>query len=139
MAKNLSVPMIGICRGLQFINVVHGGTLIQHLNEHGDGLHEVRAYDGTEHTVNSYHHQSVILPKNARATTVAYIQHPLSEEEDTIYQHDSEEKHFEVEAVFYGKTRSLGVQWHPEIPDHGGNSKSLFWNLFTLTDITIPD
>src|SRR3990167_7491962 len=31
-AKNNRVPMVGICRGLQFLNVMSGGKLIQNLS-----------------------------------------------------------------------------------------------------------
>lgn len=70
-------PILGICRGMQVINVALGGTLIQdlpapvrenHLGREGrDGIHPVapeaegflaKLY-GTRLTVNSWHHQAV--------------------------------------------------------------------------------
>jgi putative glutamine amidotransferase len=73
-------PVLGICRGLQAINVFSGGTLIQHVEDHltapfGQGAaarHELRlvastrigallaqAGLGSPAVVNSYHHQAV--------------------------------------------------------------------------------
>lgn len=71
------VPVLGICRGIQAINVFMGGRLLQHIDGHdapgyGSGepphLHELRPEPGTRIAellgtaplrVNSYHHQGV--------------------------------------------------------------------------------
>ncbi|MGD1059381.1 MAG: gamma-glutamyl-gamma-aminobutyrate hydrolase family protein, partial [Solirubrobacteraceae bacterium] len=48
------VPLLGICRGMQLINVARGGTLVQHLPERV-GHHEHRrvpgSFEGAEHDV----------------------------------------------------------------------------------------
>ncbi len=75
LARQEQIPVLGLCRGQQVINVAMGGTLIQHLEGH-----EVRAFgrkhlahavavdpaselghaaDGEEVKVNSLHHQAV--------------------------------------------------------------------------------
>ncbi len=48
------LPLLGICRGMQLINVALGGTLLQHLPEHfGHQEHRrvVGSFDGAEHDV----------------------------------------------------------------------------------------
>ena len=105
-ALKADLPVLAICRGMQLFNVVHGGTLIQHLEtgrhheEHGMRiLPETRlaAIAGAgEHSVNSRHHQAVDrvganLIVSARA-------------EDGI-----------VEAIERTDRRfAVAVQWHPE-------------------------
>ncbi len=81
VAESRGVPVLGICRGLQAMNVFSGGTLLQHLDGHagapwGHGpaaTHPLRLLPGTRLarilsptnvgggvlTVNSYHHQAV--------------------------------------------------------------------------------
>lgn len=79
-ATSRDLPIFGVCRGFQAINVFAGGTLIQHLDGHeGPGygrgtasMHPVTLVDGTrvadllapddgsgELLVNTYHHQGV--------------------------------------------------------------------------------
>ena len=76
-ASARSVPILGLCRGLQAINVFSGGTLLQHVDGHigaawGRGpaaTHPLRVEPGTALAglvgadgplvVNSYHHQGI--------------------------------------------------------------------------------
>lgn len=100
-------PVLGICRGLQAINVFFGGTLIQDLPGHGavdgrDRLHAVRTAPdalfglfGEDALVNSAHHQAAgQLGHGLRAVQWA---------PDGI-----------VEALVHQTLPVLGVQWHPE-------------------------
>jgi len=78
-ALDRGVPVLAICRGMQLFNVVHGGTLLQHLPasgpHQGEGrdavAHNVRVAAGTrlasilsdgDHAVNSRHHQAADRP-----------------------------------------------------------------------------
>jgi putative glutamine amidotransferase len=74
-ARQAQLPVLGLCRGQQVINVAMGGNLIQHLEGHdikGDGrshiAHTIKvdpnselghAAGGTSIPVNSFHHQAV--------------------------------------------------------------------------------
>lgn len=78
IAQERRVPVLGVCRGLQAINVFCGGTLVQHLDghqgpEYGQGppplhplsivpatrLDAILRAPGRQLIVNSYHHQGV--------------------------------------------------------------------------------
>ena len=105
-------PVLGICRGGQLLNVLFGGTLIQHLpctNEHkveGEEWHShgvlaetgsvfERLY-GKEFRVNSLHHQAVgQLGKGLKATLHAV-------------------GNGVVEGIEHESLPIIGLQWHPE-------------------------
>ena len=117
-AIQIDKPILGICRGIQFINAALGGTLYQDLPtqyeteiEHHQNppydvpIHKVNVIMNSPlyeclHTelldVNSYHHQAVKdLAPNLKAMAVS---------EDGL-----------IEAVYMSEQRFLwAVQWHPE-------------------------
>ena len=117
-AAQRDLPLLGICRGMQVVNVAHGGSLVQHLpavvghDRHAQtagsfGRHEVRLGPGSlaaravgaERTeVRGYHHQGVDrLGRGLRASGWSAL-------EDGI-----------VEAVERSdRSFALGVLWHPE-------------------------
>jgi putative glutamine amidotransferase len=119
--------VLGICGGQQLLNVVLGGTLIQHIpDEIADALaheqpnprnepgHTVRIVPGTllhritgatEMSVNSAHHQAV---KKVAPGAVVDATAP-----DGVIEG--------IEAT--GKRFCLGVQWHPEFAIDPGDVK----------------
>ncbi|MCQ2431731.1 MAG: gamma-glutamyl-gamma-aminobutyrate hydrolase family protein [Clostridia bacterium] len=106
MKRNL--PTLGICRGIQFLNVAEGGPLYQHVPGHSDGVrHTVKIKANsllakitgmTETETNSYHHQTVKTPAPACVVTAAAEDGSVEALEKT-------------DAVNFW----LGVQWHPEL------------------------
>lgn len=133
-ALELNKPVLGICRGIQLINAVLGGTLYQDLpaqyssnTEH----HQNPPYDIPIHTVtldtksplysllgaeqlevNSYHHQAIkdLAPP---LSAMAYSPDGL------------------VEAVYMkGKKFLWAVQWHPEFSYKSSQSSQLIFKKF---------
>ena len=105
-------PIFGICRGHQLLNVIFGGTLVQHLPnalEHStvlaghDIVHEVTAEKGSiaeklygeSFTVNSWHHQAVQDLADGFFVTLRA--------DDGV-----------IEGYEHEKLPVFGVQWHPE-------------------------
>lgn len=121
-------PILGICRGMQVINVFLGGSLHQHV----DGHKQAESRDARTHTVelcesgvlrkilgesaiavNSFHHQIVKrlaadLICNATSTNDGYIE------------------------AFHHKEHPflLGVQWHPECYFELSETSSKIFNEF---------
>lgn len=120
LAANRQVPILGICRGHQLINIAFGGTLYQDIYAQSDkpllqhsqksareypshtvrltaGNHFLREIFGDKETlqVNSFHHQAVkeVAPEfKTVAESADGINEGIAHEERMIY----------------------GVQWHPE-------------------------
>lgn len=100
-------PILGICRGLQLINVYFGGTLCQHFeaqsHEESEHLHRIRTAPGSRMAalfgenaiVNSYHHQCV-------DKVGAHLQIGASAADGR------------VEALEHDSLPIIAVQWHPE-------------------------
>jgi putative glutamine amidotransferase len=114
-ARGRAMPVLGICRGIQLVNVGYGGTLVQHLPDVTGLDHEqldawdavahrieiapdsrlARQVDTTEMEVNSVHHQALDrLGEGLRAVAWA---------DDGV-----------VEAIEHEADPVLAVQWHPE-------------------------
>ncbi len=129
-----SIPVLGICKGLQIINVYFGGTLFQdlptsarHRYENGDKYHTTvtlkdsvlyRLY-GPHPTVNSAHHQAVKKPGKGLS----------------ILQWCPEDNC--IEALAHTSLPILALQWHPERIDEaksklsGGKVLSCFVSLLS--------
>lgn len=114
-AMEHEMPVLGICRGMQFLNVYFGGTLIQdlpcaeaHKRREPELYHSVTHYRNTcmyalygeSSFVNTRHHQGVgRIGGGLQAVSF------WNDGEDTV-----------VEAIEMAESngRILGVQWHPE-------------------------
>jgi putative glutamine amidotransferase len=138
-ALQKKIPVLGICRGLQIINIALGGTLYQDNNYcvnnalvHRDqklyekNYHEVsltpngyleNLYNLKKSSINSVHHQSINkLAKNLKIEALS----PL----DSI-----------IEAVkLDSDSYCLGLQWHPEFQtkkeDHLLDSKLIIADFY---------
>lgn len=116
LADAAGLPILGLCRGAQMLNVARGGTLVQDLSDHGrlrhrqsepgeKTTHTVTIDPGSrlaaamgvgEHQVNSFHHQSV-LEVGLGLRVVARASDGVPE------AIEAEDREFTV-----------GVQWHAE-------------------------
>jgi putative glutamine amidotransferase len=127
-ALDRGIPILGICRGLQLLNVAHGGTLHQHVpdlpgalvhssewatgqrdrsRKWGPVFHPVSVSDssladlfGSSLETNTYHHQAAdVIGDGLRVA---------ARSADGI-----------VEALASSEAPVLGVQWHPEMHQTG--------------------
>ena len=112
LAVTYKKPVLGICRGLQLINVFFGGSLVQNVSDcdvhqrvesidkvhattvtHDSFLYDI--YKKESIMVNSAHHQSIkVLGTNLRA--VQYCTDGI------------------IEAIVHETLPIIAVQWHPE-------------------------
>lgn len=94
-AQEKGTIIVGICRGAQLACALSGGSLHQDIRYHNSGEHKVNILGSTKRmTTNSYHHQAMKLPKDAKL---------IANSTDGV-----------VEMAVCHRTRSFMIQGHPE-------------------------
>jgi gamma-glutamyl-gamma-aminobutyrate hydrolase PuuD len=108
-----NLPMVGICRGGQFLNVMNGGRMYQDVTGHTMSHDLVDLITGEVVYVSSTHHQMMLPGDDSSLVAVSQNVDSYREwYEGTIFKRDQTEKGIEV--VYYEKTNSLCFQPHPE-------------------------
>ncbi len=116
-------PVLGICRGLQLLNVHFGGTLMQDIEHQHPQAHVHRVLGRYEH-----HHHAVdfvpgtrlagLFPGVARATTNSIHHQAIKDLAPGFVVEARCPEDGVIEAVrWQGGSFVAGVQWHPEFHD----------------------
>jgi len=111
-AIEAGIPVVGVCRGHQFLNQHYGGNVVELADKlsadhnHGGTTHKVDTLDGPPaavlpdlFAVNSYHDFGVTVDH------VAPPLEPFAKSDDGV-----------VEGLYHPELPILSIQWHPERP-----------------------
>jgi hypothetical protein len=110
--KKNKIPMIGICRGAQFLTVFAGGKLVQHVTGHGMS-HWVETPSQKQFFVTSTHHQ-MMVPWAVPHDLIAWSNEPKSSRYENSSFSDCIEMPREPEVVYYPEIKAMAIQAHPE-------------------------
>jgi gamma-glutamyl-gamma-aminobutyrate hydrolase PuuD len=133
------IPMVGICRGGQFLNVMNGGKMWQHVTDHcgnhlATELVPQRSKEGPRSImVTSTHHQMMIPHETGQVLMAAGR---CKRREGYELVKTGVEENSDVEVVWYGDTNCLCFQPHPEFPYAPKDCKDYFDEL--LDNYIIP-
>ena len=113
------IPLLGICRGMQLMNVARGGTLVQDLTEHvghEDHRRSVGTFDGNDHPVRLADGSlAARAAGESRHDTLSHHHQGIDRVGDGLQitgWADDDELPEALEDP--GLRFALGVQWHPE-------------------------
>lgn len=109
-------PLLGLCRGLQLINVACGGDLIQHMETPASHRRATANDPFITHHVTSVVHESV-HPFQAPECPVVCSHHQAIDRLGKNLVVASRAQDGTVETVVHRSAPITGVQWHPEHPD----------------------
>jgi len=116
------IPVLGICRGMQLINVFFGGDLINikkegNKIEHVNSTHKIIFKNKLSHkksaVVNSYHKYGITKK------TLSKELNSFAESEDGI-----------IEGISHPKYPIAGIQWHPERKSPDNKINTLLFESF---------
>lgn len=117
-ARRRGMPLLGICRGMQVINVAQGGTLLQHLPEshrHEDHRRQAGRFAGNEHDVKVDPGSRVWAAEGDAPVEVASHHHQAIDRVGEGLVVTARAADGVVEAIESDDARwQVGVQWHPE-------------------------
>lgn len=134
-AVGMRKPMIGICRGSQFLNVMNGGKLWQHVNNHairdGHSVMDLKTGEVREN-MTSTHHQMMIPAADAEIIALASEATSKKGHGGLVIRDKAELD--DVEVVWYPGSLSLCFQPHPEFQH--GECRSYFLDL--LDEYILP-
>ena len=132
LAIELKKPIVGTCKGMQWLAALAGGAVFQHINH--PYCHFIETYDGQKILANSLHHNMADLS-------------PLNEGEDyklLAWSSTTSDVHIDgwnrnitclkdPEAAWFKKINAFGQQYHPEMLLHEPKAKPLIaWARQTL-------
>lgn len=136
------VPMAGICRGGQFLNVMCGGKMWQNVNNHAIyGTHDAFSdlYD-EGYKVTSTHHQMMIPGDTGHVILWATIANcreemPMGSTKPVVRL---SKEALDTEAVWYQKNKVMCFQPHPEYDNAPSDCTKLYFQmLWDLLDVGI--
>lgn len=99
IAKELGIPLLGVCRGFHYVNVYFGGSIFHDVKNHVAKNHKLISSKTllNDLETNSYHNQAIF--ENNLAEKLISIAHT----EDGA-----------IEAFIHESYKIMGIQWHPE-------------------------
>lgn len=106
------IPMVGICRGAQFLNVMSGGRMYQHVSNHTRDHSIVDLETGETVEVSSTHHQMMMPSTDGLLVASSTLGGSREWFDGQVARKDISQE--DIEVVYYKNTNCLCFQPHPE-------------------------
>lgn len=124
------IPMVGICRGAQFLNSMSGGRMYQHVEGHCRSHVITDVQTGETIYVSSTHHQMMMPSPKGLLVASSTLNGSREWYDLEVFKKDVSTE--DIEVVYYEHTKSLCFQPHPEFssPEYEG-MKEYFKSLLS--------
>ncbi len=136
LAVKLGIPMLGICRGAQFLAVMNGGKLYQDVDNHY-GDHDI--WDIKNKTlvrgISSVHHQMVMDDTANGMEIIAFASGKSKTRHRNPLDFETGSNR-DIEAFWYRDTCSIGIQGHPEYSGYNAFTK---WSLDIVNQLVMEN
>lgn len=111
-SKAKGKPCVGICRGAQFLNVMSGGRMFQHVEKHTAPHYITDHETGEVVYVSSTHHQMMMPGPGAQVIATSNLKGKREWYDGEVARRDVSDEDYEV--MYYPDSNSLCFQPHPE-------------------------
>ena len=134
-ALELGIPIFGICRGEQILNVAMGGSLIIDIPTDHDTTvkHRIKDWRNCYHNVLIEPSTKLAWASNAFTGSVTSNHHQAIDQLANVFKVSARADDRIIEAIEWkepeGKSFLMAVQWHPE---RMSKDNPLSWNLLEL-------
>ena len=115
------IPMLGICRGAQFLWVMQGGDLYQDVDNHNDGEHYIKVFDGRQEILASSVHHQMVRPGGVKNLVLIACSDTSRTRKTPNYELTGPSTDFEIWA--HREQAILCFQGHPEYEGFPAYSK----------------
>lgn len=128
-ALDAGIPVLGICRGSQLLNIAHGGTLVQDIRFlYQDSPQRTSVLPTHGITIEANSRLSSLI--NVSSCRVNNLHHQAVERCGRGLVAVAHDEHGIIEGIESANgTFILGVQWHPEYMPYRGEQRALFSGL----------
>lgn len=129
-AIRCGIPIVGVCRGAQLLNIIAGGYLIQDCDNHRV-WHDIVTKDGDVVEVSSTHHQMMVPPKDESTYELIAWAHPSRSKNCYIQsnKHPVKPPVQEPDCLYYPALKGLAMQYHPEYMEYASPAFELAGSL----------
>lgn len=110
--RRKTIPMVGICRGAQFLNVMSGGRMYQHVSNHTRDHAITDLETGETVEVSSTHHQMMMPSTDGLLVASSTLGGSREWFDGQVARKDISKE--DIEVVYYKQTNCLCFQPHPE-------------------------
>ncbi len=112
LCRKEGIPMVGICRGAQFLWTKMGGKLYQHVDNHNGGEHEIFCFaDRKKYRASSVHHQ-MCRPESLPGFKLLANATISENRKSANFTTNGPSSDFEI--YTFAEEGILGIQGHPE-------------------------